>query len=325
MNKQPHRIVWFFAAGYFLAYAPYCATIKLLTTGPSAPPGLVLMPAVIVGTVFSACVGLTLLGWWKFLAMPPMHVIVSGVGAAVIIATTTLAYTFGGVSIVLTLVLLRGGVLILAPLVDRFFRRTVRWFSWVALALSIGALAVALTDVKSYHLTVAAAVNIAAYLLGYIVRLPSMTHGAKQDDPAKTRRYFVQELIVALIVLAFAPVVAAIAGNTQVRDGWEVLTGGPLLVPALLIGAAYTVLYFFGTLIYLDKRENTFCIPLNRSSSLLAGVFVSMAGVGGVAFPSIAQLAAATMIILALMLLSPAHHIFEWRPVRHAGTVGEPQ
>jgi hypothetical protein len=254
-----------------------------------------------------------------------MHVIVSGVGAAVIIATTTLAYTFGGVSIVLTLVLLRGGVLILAPLVDRFFRRTVRWFSWVALALSIGALAVALTDVKSYHLTVAAAVNIAAYLLGYIVRLPSMTHGAKQDDPAKTRRYFVQELIVALIVLAFAPVVAAIAGNTQVRDGWEVLTGGPLLVPALLIGAAYTVLYFFGTLIYLDKRENTFCIPLNRSSSLLAGVFVSMAGVGGVAFPSIAQLAAATMIILALMLLSPAHHIFEWRPVRHAGTVGEPQ
>ena len=32
----------------------------------------------------------------------------------------------------------------------------------------------------------------------------------------------------------------------------------------------------FGGLILLDRRENTFCVPVNRASSILAGVLASL-------------------------------------------------
>jgi protein-tyrosine-phosphatase len=77
-----------------------------------------------------------------------------------------------------------------------------------------------------------------------------------------------------------------------------------------LIGALYACLYCFGTLIYLDCRENTFCIPLNRASSLLAGI-VATYGLGlffGQTSPSEVQLGSAAMIVVALLFLSPLHH-----------------
>ena len=323
--KAPHRIVWAFAAGYFAVYAPYCTMVKTLTTGPSASRGMVLLPAVIAGTALSALATITALGWWKYWRRPSLAMIGSGAGTAAIVATTTLAYTFSGVSVVLALLLMRGGVLLIAPLADLAFGRTVRWFSWTALAISVAALVVALADAGSYALPLAAGINLAAYLAGYVIRLATMTRTAKQDDPALTRTYFVQELVVTLAFLAAVPALLALAGHTDLRAGFAVFRGTPLLAPALMAGVLYTGVFFFGTLIYLDKRENTFCIPLNRGSSLLAGAFVSLAGVGGLAFPSLPQLVAASMVILALMLLSPVHHIFELRPARDVREIGVPR
>ena len=62
--------------------------------------------------------------------------LISGVATAVIIATTTLNYTFVGISILLALLLMRGGVLILAPVVDTLLGRPVDASSWIALGLS---------------------------------------------------------------------------------------------------------------------------------------------------------------------------------------------
>ena len=41
------------------------------------------------------------------------------------------------------MLLMRGGLLVMAPLVDALSGRRVRWFSWVAFLLSLGALFVA--------------------------------------------------------------------------------------------------------------------------------------------------------------------------------------
>jgi len=81
-------------------------------------------------------------------------------------------------------------------------------------------------------------------------------------------------------------------------------------LPAVLIGALYSCLYCFGTLIYLDCRENTFCIPLNRCASLLSGVCASfvLTLFLGQAPPSAAQLGSAGLIVAALLFLSPLHH-----------------
>ena len=340
MQTTPHRRrfklrIWWLALGYFAFYAPYSFLIKILTTErwpgvDGSVSGFRILPAVTVSTAVVLLAIITFQGWWKYASRrefmgfsipgPAALVLLSGFGTALIIATTTLAFTFTGVSILFALLLMRGGVLIIAPAVDLLFRRRVRWFSWAALGLTLPALAITLIDVNNYRLTAIAALTIGAYLCGYLLRLPCLTSLAKQQDDEITRRYFVDEAIVAIFSLAAAPVVLALVGQgeimLQLRRGFLDMFASSVTVPAIVIGALYAGLYCFGTLIYLDCRENTFCIPLNRASSLLAGV-VAMLGLAllfGQTFPSEAQLGGAGLIALALLFLSPLHHIDRYVP-----------
>ena len=91
----------------------------------------------------------------------------------------------------------------------------------------------------------------------------------------------------------------------ELRAGFTTFFAGPLVVPALLIGVLYACLYLFGTGIYLDRRENTYCIPLNRCSSLLSGVVASFGLTWFLGWkpPSGYQLAGAGIILAALAIL----------------------
>ncbi len=315
--------IWWLALGYFAFYAPYSLLIKILTNEQwpgvdGAVSGFRLLPAVAISTAIVLLAIITYQGWWRYVRrpIPPRTIVLSGFGTAIIIATTTLAFTFTGVSILFALLLMRGGVLIIAPAVDLLFKRRVRWFSWVALGLTLPALAIAFVDVNNYRLTTMAALVIGAYLFGYVLRLPCVTSMAKQADDDVTRRYFVEESIVAMVFLIAAPVVLAISGQDEMRQGFVHLFSSGVTLPAMLIGALYAALYCFGTLIYLDCRENTFCIPLNRASSLLAGLLATLvlALFFGQTLPSEAQVGSAGLIVLALLFLSPLHHVDRYLP-----------
>jgi protein-tyrosine-phosphatase/drug/metabolite transporter (DMT)-like permease len=328
VNRRYSLGIWGLALGYFIFYLPYCALIKAITTGlwPGGPvSGFELLPATVIATAVVVLVIITAMGWWKYagrreilgfrIPFPSRWTLLSGLGFAVIIGTTTLAYTFSGVSILLALLMLRGGVLILAPIVDGLFKREVRWFSWTALVLSFMGLAVALTDVQSYQMTAIAALNIAAYLTGYLLRLPCMNRWAKSEDKKASYRYFVEEQMVAMPVLVAVPAIFALIGQGEImmelRRGFTSFLESDLIGPALLVGALYAGLCAFGTLIYLDRRENTFCIPLNRCTSLLSGVAASyaLAFLFQQAPPSHAQLLGAGLIMIAILVLSPLHHL----------------
>lgn len=321
--------IWGLALGYFVFYAPYSAMVKVTTTGllPStngAVSGIALLPAATIGTAFVILTTMSLFGWWKHIERrdwngvnfmwPNKLVILSGFGTAIIIGTTTLAYSFSGISIVFALLLMRGGVLIIAPLVDFLFKRQVRWFSWVALGLSLTALFVALADVNNYKMIWAAGLNIAAYLTGYLLRLPCLNKLGKSQDKNVMYRYFVEEQFVAAIFLVTIPVLFAVIGQgslmLELRHGFMTFFSSNVTLPGFIIGALYACLYFFGTLIYLDGRENTFCVPLNRCSSLLAGIFATyvLAFLLHQKTPSAAQLASSGLIVIALLFLSPLHH-----------------
>lgn len=333
-TTSPHRRyklrIWWLALGYFAFYVPYSILIKIITSGlwpgiDETVSGFRLLPAVIVSIALLLLLIITYQGWWKYstrrklsglsVPLPQGLVILSGLGTAIIIATTSLAFTFTGVTIIFALLLMRSGVLIIAPIVDLLYSRRVRWFSWVALGLALTALFMALIDVNNYSLTSLAAITIGAYLLGYLLRIPCFTSMAKIEDDETTRRYFVDEAVAAIFFLLAIPVLLAMFGQGEIvaelRKGFFDLRGGGVTLPALLIGALYAALYCFGTLIYLDCRENTYCIPLNRSSSLLAGVVASfgLALMFGLTAPSEAQLASAAMIVVALLFLSPLHHL----------------
>ena len=324
-TTSPHRRfklrIWWLALGYFVFYVPYSFLIKIVTNRfwpglDETVSGFRLLPGVVMAVAILLPLIITYQGWWKYVSRRPrVLVILSGLGTAIIIGTTTLNFTFTGVSILFALLLMRGGVLIIAPMVDLLYRRRVRWFSWVALGFTVPALLVALVDVNNYSLTPLAALTIGAYLAGYLLRIPCVTSVAKVQDDEATHRYFVEEAVAAIFFLLLIPVLVAlfVQGGpiSELRQGFLDLRGGGVTVPALLIGALYASLYCFGTLIYLDCRENTFCIPLNRSSSLLAGVASSfaLALLFGLAAPSEAQLASAAMIVVALLFLSPLHHV----------------
>jgi len=335
------RIVWAFAAGLVLFYTPYAGLAKAVTEGllPGVPKGLLgleILPAAILGTVLMVPLNLTIFGWWKYAGVPSPAVALSGFGLALIIGTTTVLYTFHGISIVFALILMRGGLLVMGPVFDLFFGRRVRWFSWAAFAISLGALGVALFVASDYSLPLLAAINLAFYLLGYALRTPCMTKLAKVKDPDVTLRYFVQEVLVTIVVLPLIPAAMALFGTSSashaLRRGFTTfwIEHPVAVVPVLLIGVFYALHNIFGTLIYLDGRENTFCIPLFCGASFLAGYSAILLLSVFFAFhaPPMSQLISSGMIAFALLLLSPVHHKFEdawaWisgRPMRGAAVV----
>src|SRR5215471_7526376 len=295
-TKREHTLgIWALGLGYFLFYIPYSGLSKAVTagllTGGNPVSGFELLPATVISTAIAMLLFITIMGWWKYapqrrmsgfnFPLPNLHIFISGLSFATIIATTTLAYSFKGVSIVFALILMRGGVLIMSPIVDRIFHRHVRWFSWTGLVLSLMAILIAFSDVHEYQLSLIVVLNLAAYLLGYALRLPCMTHMAKTREKNVALGYFVQEQIVAMPFLVLFPAMFALIGHgeimDQLRSGFTHLFSSSFAPFGWAIGLFYAGLGIFCTFIYLDRRENTFCIPMYACSSMLSGIVATSA------------------------------------------------
>lgn len=316
--KRVDRTIWLFGLGYFIAYTPYAGLVKAMSAGKlpglDGIEGLTLLPSVLAGTIVTLPIFVLLLGWWRYARVPSRAMIISGFGTSLIIATTTLAYAFHNISVLFALLLLRGGMLIIAPITDLLGRRRVRWFSSVALIISLIAVLLGIVATTNHRLTIAAIINLAVYLLGYQIRLPQMTKYAKVAHPETTRTYFVGEIMVTLIFLALIPLIGTALGISSLRNGLAIIVSGSATANVgFLIGALYATLYVFTTLIYLDRRENTFCMAMNCCSSLLAGMAASYAlsQLLGMPTPAWFELTGVGMIVVALMFLSPLHHIPE--------------
>jgi protein-tyrosine-phosphatase len=310
--------------GYFVFYVPYSGLVKALSSGEMpgldhSVGGLVLLPAAALGQLAVMPLVLSAMGWWRYahrravrgrrVIMPARTMLWASFWMALIIGTTTLNYTFAGASILLMLLLMRGGVLILSPVVDILRRRTVRARSWVALALSLTAVAVALGDVGGYALGLGGVLSVCTYLTGYAGRFTIMSRIAKTGDPDTDRRYFVDEHIGApvclLLLCAIPAVTGAGAWGGELREGFTGFLLTPAAVPAFAIGVLYETLFIFGTWIYLDRREYSWAVPVNRCASLFAGLVSGFAltALTGTARPGNAQLAAFVFIAAAGILL----------------------
>lgn len=317
--------IWFFAFGYFATYVPYSALDKALAEGllpgmRGGVSGFELLPCTVLATLVGMLVFLWITGWWRLtgtkavlgltLHLPTPWTFLSGLCTAAIIMTTTLAYTFPGVSIVFMMLLMRGGVLVIAPLVDAATGRSVRWYSWTALALALGALLVAFAERLSFRLGLAAGLNVGFYLLAYFVRLRFMSRLAKSDRPDEMKRYFAEEQMVATPALVLMLGLLALwdAGPVTgaVRAGFTSFFERGVTLPAIAVGLCSLGTGIFGGLILLDRRENTFCVPVNRASSILAGIAASLLlhGLVGLRLPSAHQWAGAGLIVAAILVLS---------------------
>lgn len=324
-STKPMASIWVFAAGYFACYVPYTALTKSLSKGiyPGMEQGLAgasLLPVSTMAAIVVMLLFVFLTGWWRHatpwqlgglsLPRPTASTLVSGLSTAVILTTTTLAYTFDGVSIVFMMLLMRGGVLVIAPVVDAITGRKTRWYSWIGLGLSLAALVVAFAEDGGYEMSLLASVDIAFYLLGYLVRLRLMSRQAKSEDASATKRYFVEEQLVAapatLVVLAAVALLGDQGLPGHLRYGFVGIWDSGFAPQVVGIGVLSQFVGIFGTLVFLDKSENTFSVPVNRCSSILAGLVASflLALLLGVDWPSAHQLIGAGLVVSAILVLS---------------------
>ena len=317
--------IWGFAFGYFACYIPYSLFTKIMSKGllPSsdgnALAGFSILPVTAIATLCTMLIVISVLGWWKYASHskifginvphPTKWTLLSGVFTSLIIGTTTLAYTFEGVSIVLAMLLMRGGVLIIAPIVDTITKRSVRWFSWIGLVGALTALLIPIFDASGFHIPLLLGIVIAVYLFSYFMRFQFMSRNAKSDKKEVNLRYFVEEQMVSTpIFVLFLGLFALLKGDVgdAVRMGWTVHWDQPYLWALILIGMLSQGTGFFGTLVFLDKNENTYCIPVNRSSSILAGVIAAflLSLFPNQGLPKTSQLIGAGIIVVSILFLT---------------------
>lgn len=307
--------------GYFVWYTPYSGLAKAMSDGllpmTGGPVrGLVLLPAAALGTLAAMPLTLFILRWWHHarrrrvgrlsVPFPGRETAMSAFWMALIVGTTTLNFTFPGVSILLVLVLMRIGTLIISPTVDLVRYRKIHWYSAVAVGLCVVSAVVAFADVDNYMLTLGAVASLLTYVVAYSGRFLIMSRHAKRGNTTTDRRYFVEEHMTTPVFLVAILAVAALAGSAPIREGFTTFLTSSAAVPAFLIGMCYEGLFVFTSLIFLDRREYSFCMPVHVCSSLLAGVVASF-GLGllfGAPPPSTAQFVAAAIVIVAALMLS---------------------
>jgi len=174
----------------------------------------------------------------------------------------------------------------------------------------IGALAVTVTGRGSLDLPLLLWGVIGFYVLAYFLRLGSMSKAAKTDDPASLRRFLVEEQVAAwpisIVALAALMLVVRAPAIDQVRWGMTHLWTNPALPLLALIGTITAMLGWLSMLILLDRRENTFCVPLERSASVLGGLAATylLTVLLGLPAPTPAELQGAGLLILAVVILS---------------------
>jgi hypothetical protein len=316
---------------YLLLYLPNVMITRYVTTMPNMAlgrplTGLETLPASLIFNWAFTYLFIWWSGWhrdahavqlgrFRF-PVPTKLTFLSGLGTALVLFTVPLSLTFKGVSIPFIQLIMRGDILIIAPLVDLMFGRRVRWWSWVALVMVALALVITLADRGGLKLPPLAIVTVVLYTLGYFVRLAVMNRLSKDGDPAAVRRYFVEEKMIALplSVAALAAVSALGLGGQaggqagELSYGFVAVWSDPAIWPLFWIGLTLAMIGVVAIIILLDPRENAYCVPLERAASLVAGVggAVLLAWFFGSNMPRPAELVGAGILIAAIVLLSVA-------------------
>ena len=326
MNRAPFPLEGIVLL-YFLSYLPNVIITKLVTSVPHPGlgrplTGLETLPASLIISLVITYLFIWLSGWHRDahgvmilgrrIPVPTRYTLLSGVGTALVLFTVPLSFTFVGVSIPFIQLLMRGDILVIAPIVDLIFGRKVRWWSWTALFMVLIALTITLADRGGLDLPPLALLTVILYTIGYFIRLAVMTKVSKTGEPGSVRRYFVEEKIFALplSIAVLAAISASGFGNQagELEWGFVRVWSDPVILQIAAIGITLTIISIFAIIILLDARENAYCVPLERAASLVAGVggSILLAWLWGLPQPRTAELIGAAILIAAIVLLSIA-------------------
>jgi len=314
---------------YFISYIPNIILTRLATSGVHPDrgrplTGLETLPVSLIINLVLTYLFIWLSGWHRDahgvnvggtrLPVPTRYTVLSGVGTALVLFTVPLSFTFTNVSIPFIQLLMRGDILIIAPLVDFMFGRRVRWYSWMALVIVGIALTFVVHQRGGFHLPPLAIATVVLYTVGYFLRLAVMTRISKSGDASSVRGYFAEEKLIALpmSVVALAAVGFMGLGSQADELAWGFTQAWTDPVFLLLAGGGFTltIISVFAAIILLNPRENSYCVPLERSSSLLAGLAAAyvLHAFWNQPAPTGSEIIGAALLLAAIVLLTVAPH-----------------
>ncbi|HVF15615.1 MAG TPA: hypothetical protein VNA21_01855 [Steroidobacteraceae bacterium] len=312
---------------YFLSYIPNILLVKYTTSfvhpALGRPlTGLETLPSTLTLNLVLTYLFIWLSGWYRHahniqlaghtVPIPTRYTFISGLGTALVLFTVPLSFTFTDVSIPFVQLLMRGDILIIAPVVDAIFGRRVRWWSWTALVMVAIALLLVIQQRGGLHLPPLAIATVVLYAIGYFTRLAVMTRVSKNGDPNSVKRYFVEEKLIALPISIAALALLSLSGlgaqAGQLSWGFLSVWNDPVFWPLLGVSVTLTIVSVFAAIILLDPRENSYCVPLERSSSLLAGLVAAylLHWGWGLPAPTTMEVIGAGVLMLAITLLCVA-------------------
>jgi hypothetical protein len=132
----------------------------------------------------------------------------------------------------------------------------------------------------------------------------------------------VEEKMIALpLSVAALAAISASGIGTQAGElawGFAGVWADPVFLWLIGIGTTLTIISIFAAIILLDARENSYCVPMERASSLVAGIVAAylLHWIWGLRSPTPAEAIGAGILVAAIVLLSLAPRFAKARQAR---------
>ncbi len=299
--------------GYFIFYVITGVSVKYFLGPAPRFPGMEGMEFLVYSTAGGMGISLlvVLIGrWYRFesnqktnlgpftVPVEFLYIIPSGICTAVVVPTTTLMYTFDGISVMVAMTLMRGSIIVISRAVDEVqIRQGIlkkKVYLEENLAVIIAILVVVLEILspakggKSPFRSLPVMVIFTSYILSYTLRIYIMNYYKNTRPRGATgsnKGFFAIEQITASIVVALVALAVVAAHWAGYIEGPRSSCMARAIVQpnlawwhwAVLAGTAYGVVSFFSVFIFMFKgRTATFAGLVNRITSLVAGTVATL-------------------------------------------------
>lgn len=199
-------------------------------------------------------------------------VVIAATASAAIIVSSTLAYAMPGVSLLLPLLLMKGGPNLWAPIIDTMRGSTITYRARVVFSLALVAVVAALWSKVTVTASIAVTATVGCALVYMLAYFPKLRILAKYRGDLV---FLIADMTTTLLI-ALPAVVALVWLKYGAGGLWQSVQ---LLADHRVwaMGAASEGAGLFGGLVFLAKTESTLSVPINRCSSLLGGTAATLA------------------------------------------------